>query len=49
MRILDHYREIWLVDFEFHQPPGETPEPICMVTREFRSRQLLRLWAENVF
>ena len=34
---LQRFREIWLGDFEFHQPPGEKPEPICMVARELRS------------
>jgi len=48
MRALDHYREIWVADFEFRQPPGETPGPICMVAREFRSGRLLRLWADEL-
>jgi len=48
MQGLEHYSEIWLVDFEFHQPSGETPEPICMVAREFRSGRLLRLWADEL-
>jgi hypothetical protein len=38
------FSEIWLVDFEFHQPSGELPEPICMVAREYRSGRTLPLW-----
>ena len=25
------YGAVWLVDFEFHVPPGERPQPICLV------------------
>ena len=41
---LHYYREIWLVDFEFRAPPGERPEPLCMVAREWRSGRTIRLW-----
>ena len=34
---LHHYREVWLVDFEFRAPDGERPEPVCMVARERRT------------
>jgi DNA polymerase I len=40
---LDAYREIWCVDFEFHAPPGERPNPICMVAREYRSGRTIKL------
>jgi DNA polymerase I len=36
--------QIWLVDFEFNQPDGGTPCPICMVMRNFKSRQTKRVW-----
>ena len=26
-------RHVWLIDFEFHQPPGHRPDPICMVAK----------------
>lgn len=45
---LDHYRDVWLVDFEFRQPDGERPTPVCMVAREWRSGRLLRLWADQL-
>ena len=45
---LHYYREIWLVDFEFCQPPGERPTPVCMVAREFRSGRTIRVWADQL-
>lgn len=46
--MLDTFREVWLCDFEFHAPPGERPEPLCLVAREFRSGRTLRLWADEL-
>ena len=45
--MLDQFREIWLVDFEFMCPPGERPVPLCLVGHEFRSGKLLRVWFED--
>ena len=45
--MLDQFREIWLVDFEFTCPPGERPTPLCLVGREFRSGKLLRVWFDD--
>ena len=45
--MLDQFREIWLVDFEFMCPPGERPTPLCLVGREFRSGRLLRVWFDD--
>ena len=41
---LDHFREIWLVDFEFCALPGERPEPLCMVATEYHSGRTIRWW-----
>src|SRR5262245_32674101 len=41
---LDHYRSVWALDFEFHQPPGDRPQPICLAARELRSGRLVRAW-----
>jgi len=46
--LLRHYREVWLADFEFHQPPGERPTPICMVAREWRTGRTIREWADRL-
>jgi hypothetical protein len=40
---LDHFDEIWFCDFEFSQPDGEIPEPICMVAREYRTGRTIHL------
>ena len=36
-------KEVWAVDFEFTQPPGERPVPVCLVARELRSGRLVRV------
>jgi DNA polymerase I len=41
------YREIWLVDFEFCQPPGERPEPACLVAMELRTGRKTRVWRDR--
>ena len=44
-RLLRHFRQVWLVDFEFRQPRGERPAPVhCMVGREFYTGRKIRLW-----
>lgn len=48
MHTLDDFREIWLCDFEFRQPDGDRPLPVCMVAREFRSGQVIRLWQDQL-
>ena len=45
--IFDDYQEIWSVDFEFVAPPGERPDPICVVAREMRSQRLVRQWRDE--
>ena len=41
------FSEIWLVDFEFDAPPGENPEPVCLVAWEIRSGRKIRLWRDE--
>jgi DNA polymerase-1 len=41
------YREIWAVDYEFSQPPGERPDPACLVALELRSGKKIRLWKDQ--
>jgi len=38
------FQQIWAVDFEFSQAPGERPQPVCCVGRELRTGKLVRLW-----
>ncbi|EMI17379.1 DNA polymerase I [Rhodopirellula maiorica SM1] len=40
---LNRFSSVWLIDFEFSQPPGERPRVACLVAREFHSRRLLRI------
>ena len=45
---LNQFREIWLLDFEFNQVPGNLPIVRCMVARELRSGRAIRLWADQL-
>jgi len=45
---LANFDEIRFVDFEFSQPEGEKPAPVCMVARELRSGRVLRLWQHEL-
>lgn len=51
MGVFDPFTDgVWCVDFEFHAPAGERPEPICLVAHEFRSGRTVRLeWNELRF
>ena len=42
------FREVWLVDYEFHAPPGERPEAICLVARKLGGNRLIRLWEDEI-
>jgi hypothetical protein len=46
---LDGFSEIWLVDFEYNQPPGENPDPLCMVAMDVMSDRVLRLWRDQLW
>jgi hypothetical protein len=38
------FREVWLVDTEFHAPDGEKPRPICLAARELFTGQAVQRW-----
>jgi len=40
--LLRHFDTVWFVDFEFYQPDGELPRPLCMVARELRTGRTIR-------
>jgi len=46
--MIQGYKEIWVVDFEYHAPAGETPSPICMVGLEVLSHRIIRLGPEDL-
>jgi DNA polymerase-1 len=43
----EHFREVWLIDFEYISRPGDRPVPICMVAWELRADRYLRLWKDQ--
>jgi DNA polymerase I len=38
------YRAVWLVDYEFNQPDGEWPQPICLAALDIKSGRRIKLW-----
>lgn len=44
----EYFKEIWLVDFEYISPPGDLPQPVCMVAREFITGKEIRLWRDEL-
>src|SRR5262245_12594207 len=46
--MLTAFREVVLADFEFAAPPGERPEPVCLVAHELRSSRRFRLWRDQL-
>ena len=38
------FRQVWIVDFEFHAPQGELPIPLCAVGREVATGRVVRRW-----
>jgi len=47
---IDLFREIWLIDFEFTHGESEaaTPDVHCLVAREYRTGEVLRVWREEL-
>jgi hypothetical protein len=45
--VLDKFREVWCVDFEFGAPDGERQQPRCLVARELRCGKLIRQWVDE--
>src|SRR5262245_24251610 len=41
---LGAFRRVWLADFEFSQPPGARPSPVCSVALELRTGRVVREW-----
>jgi DNA polymerase I len=42
------FAKVWCIDFEFYQPPGERPDPHCLVAREINGGQEIRLWQDDL-
>jgi DNA polymerase family A len=41
------FREVVVADFEFAIPPGERPQPVCLVAHELRSGRRFRVWKDQ--
>ncbi len=46
--MLPDFREVWAADFEFTQPAGGLPSPVCFAAREVRTGRLLRLGPDDL-
>jgi hypothetical protein len=46
--MLDLFREVVAVDFEFIATPGERPIPVCLVAHELRSGCCFRVWQNEI-
>jgi hypothetical protein len=42
------FRQIWCVDFEFIANAGSKQNPICLVAKEIRSGQTIRVWEDEL-
>jgi hypothetical protein len=39
---------VWIIDFEFSQPPGERPRVACLVARELYTERFVRIGCEEI-
>lgn len=46
---LPEFQSVWACDFEFQPKSGNLPSPICMVARELRAGQTLRIWEDELW
>ena len=46
--LLNAFREVVVADFEFAIPPGERPDPTCLVAHELRSGRRFRLMRDQM-
>jgi len=42
------FNEVWLVDFEFGNSPGEQVDPICLVAHELHTGRVIKLWQDEL-
>jgi hypothetical protein len=45
--VLEQFREVVAVDFEFTDIAGERPEPVCLVAHELRSGRRFKVWQDQ--
>jgi DNA polymerase-1 len=44
---LVQFADTYAIDFEFHQPPGENPKPLCVAFHLLGSERTEKLWLEG--
>lgn len=42
------FKEIWAIDFEFRNPPGEIPEVHCLVAAELKTQTIHQFWIDKL-
>jgi DNA polymerase-1 len=42
------FRECWVINFEFYQPKGENPKPLCFTAIEKFSGRTIKLWRDEL-
>ena len=47
MLLYHPYREVWVVDFEFHPDANLNPVPVALVARDLKSGREIRLWRDQ--
>jgi hypothetical protein len=45
--MLEMFRQVWVVDYEFTAPTGERPAPVCLVAHELKTGKTFRLWRDQ--
>jgi DNA polymerase I len=45
--MLEQFREVWAVDFEYYPDANLHPTPVCLCARECRTGRLIRLWRDE--
>jgi len=44
---LEDFPNVWVADFEFRHPDGGLPEPRCLVARNWRTGEVVRMWIDE--
>ncbi len=44
---LEDFPNVWVADFEFRCPDGGQPEPRCLVARNWRTGEVVRMWIDE--
>ncbi len=42
------YKQVWVYDTEFYAPDGHFPRVLCLVAKELKSGDIIRLWEDDL-